>query len=159
MSYFHRSVTSNLGNLLSWRLLIYENMTLILQLEEWLVIMLESICTSGDFRTWLWELYVKQYIKINLIEEINGEIQHSRYFKNNNFLNTIAAAYFMEDGKSGGLVNLYSLLPYGSECHDVFTDLTVSANGSLIAVSDASGKVYVANIQDVFNITNTLEER
>ncbi|KAJ9593529.1 hypothetical protein L9F63_014922, partial [Diploptera punctata] len=68
-------------------------------------------------------------------------------------------AYCVETSKEAGLINLYRLLSYGSELNEVFTHLTVSANGSVIAVSDANGRVYIVNIQDVFYVANLQEER
>ncbi|PSN58106.1 hypothetical protein C0J52_06500 [Blattella germanica] len=68
------------------------------------------------------------------------------------------SAYSIENGRQAGIVNLYSLLPYGSELQEVFPTVTVSANGALIAVSDESGKVYISSIEDYFSITNVQDE-
>jgi hypothetical protein len=65
------------------------------------------------------------------------------------------------DGKQIGVVNLYSLLPYGqgSEALEVFSSMTVSESGELFAVSDVTGKVYVANVQEYFNTVDLEEGR
>jgi hypothetical protein len=64
-------------------------------------------------------------------------------------------------GKQIGVVNLYSLLPYGqgSEAVEVFSGMTVSESGELVAVSDITGKVFVAKVQEYFNTVDQEEER
>jgi calcineurin-like phosphoesterase len=63
-------------------------------------------------------------------------------------------------GKQIGVVNLYSLLPYGqgSEDLEVFSSMTVSENGEFVAVSDVTGKVFVAKVQEYFNTIDQEEE-
>jgi hypothetical protein len=65
------------------------------------------------------------------------------------------------NGLQTGVVNLYSLLPYGqgSESVEVFSNMTVSESGELLAVSDVTGKVFVANIQEYFNTVDLEEGR
>lgn len=77
------------------------------------------------------------------------------------FLNFLTAAYSVLNGKQTGVVNLYSLLPYGqgSESVEVFSNMAVSESGELFAVSDVTGKVFVANIHEYFNTVDLEEGR
>ncbi|XP_033606278.1 uncharacterized protein LOC111861609 isoform X4 [Cryptotermes secundus] len=70
------------------------------------------------------------------------------------------AAYSVDSGERIGVVNLYSLLPYGqgSEVLEVFSGLAVSASGDFIAVSDVTGKVFIAKVQEYFSKTDLQDE-
>jgi hypothetical protein len=53
------------------------------------------------------------------------------------------------------------LLPYGqgSEILEVFSGMAVSASGDFVAVSDVTGRVFIAKIQEYFRTTDLQEER
>jgi hypothetical protein len=76
------------------------------------------------------------------------------------FFNFPTAAYSVSSGKQIGVVNLYSLLPHGqgSEVLETFSAMTVSASGDFVAVSDVTGKVFIARVQEYFS-TDLQEER
>jgi hypothetical protein len=53
------------------------------------------------------------------------------------------------------------LLPYGqgSEAVEVFSNMAFSESGELFAVSDVTGKVFVASVQEYFNTVDLEEGR
>ncbi|XP_069672308.1 spatacsin [Periplaneta americana] len=113
---------------------------------------------------WLVSLWIQypEPLSVKSIIEISSciAVESSREYVYSLTTGGNVAAYSIDSGRQIGVVNLYSLLPFGqgSEVLEVFSDITVSTNGDLVAVCDVNGHVFIARIQEYFNTYDLQEE-